>query len=293
MTIRDMRIFVTVCKNGNNLSKAARELYMTQPSVSLAIQEMEQEYGIPLFDRISRRLYLTEAGREYQNYAQRILSLYDEMDDRFRNWNKKGRLFVGASMTIGSEWMSRYVSEFENRFPDIDVRVTIEHSIDLEENLFTNDLDLALVETPVTDRMFRTEKFMEDTLEVVAPPDSGYAQGTVISVEEFARAKLLLREKGSGTREIFDLEMEKCGCSPVPVWEASSTSALVNAVRYGMGISVLPRRIVEPEIHAGNMIRIRVEGMEFKQSFFIVTHKDKVITQAMSKFIAIVKSDID
>ena len=105
MTLRHIRIFLAVCENGNNITRAAEQLLLAQPAVSLAIRELERYYGVKLFDRISRRLYLTETGKRFRNYAEHIASLYDLMERDLRDGDALGVLRIGCSITIGSQLM--------------------------------------------------------------------------------------------------------------------------------------------------------------------------------------------
>ena len=101
MTIRHLRIFVAVCEEGS-VTKAANKLYLAQPSVSLAISELEKFYGVKLFDRISRRLYLTDKGKQFLNYTKHIIDLFDELENGMKNWGSSGALRIGSSITIGN-----------------------------------------------------------------------------------------------------------------------------------------------------------------------------------------------
>lgn len=284
MTIRHIRIFLTVCDCGCNLTKAAEQLYTAQPAVTVAIHELERYYGVNLFDRLGRRLYLTEAGEQYREYAQRILALYDDMERGIKNWDALGVLRIGSSITIGSQFMPSYVEAFSKRYPGIDVRVAIGTSEMMEKKLLDNAIDLALVESPVHHEYLEAKPYLEDFLTVIAPAREPFGPGQVLTPEEFKRQRLLLREKGSGTREVFDEVMERLNLYVEPVWEAMSTTALVNGVIHGLGISVVPRRMVSAPLERGMIYSIRVEGAEFKRWFYMVHHRDKMLTKSIKDF---------
>ena len=287
MTIKHIRIFLAVCECGNSVSAAAKKLYTTQPSVTIAIQELEQHFGTLLFDRISRRLYLTEAGKEFLNYAQRISGLFDDMEKGLRDWDSVGLLRVGASVTIGSQFMPAYVEAFNELHPGAKVHVQIGPSRILEQKLMTNELDLALVEIPVHDRNLHAEVYMEDYLQAIAPARSPFWQGQVLTLAELKEQNVLLREPGSGTREIFDQTTQQAGVKVEPIWEGTSTTALINAVIHGVGITIAPRRMVRDCLERGLVYGIGVEGLTFGQQFYIVYHKDKHLTRLIQDFIRI------
>lgn len=285
MTIRHLKIFLSVCDNGCNTTKAAEELHMTQPAVSLAIRELEQYYGVVLFDRIGRRLKITEAGQRLGEYSSHILSLFDDMEMGMRNWDSFGILRVGSSITIGSQFLPNYVKAFYNRFPGTEVRVTIGPSEQLEQKLLNNELDFALIEGASHISSFISEEFMEDRLTVICPATGSFRQGQQISIEEFRRQKFLLRERGSGTRETFERAIEEAGFSVTPIWEAMSTTALVNAVINGLGIAVLPHRMVIGPLKRGLVASVSVKGLNFRRKFHIIYHKEKFLTSSAKAFI--------
>ena len=284
MNIRHLQIFISVCDHDNNITQAAKALFMSQPSVSQAIRELESYYGVQLFDRMSRRLYLTAAGEEFREYALRLTGLYDDMERRFKNWDGSGAIRIGASMTIGASMMPSLISAYREMHPDTQVRVTIQPSRILQQKLITNELDLALVETQIHSSVLQEKMFHEDVLCVIAPPSWSREQLCEMSVDDFARQRFLLREQGSGSREIFERVMKTAELSVIPVWEAESTTALIHAVAQGMGISVLPRLLVQDAVQKGYVKEMKVQGLKFDQNFYIVHHQDKLITGLIRDF---------
>ena len=289
MTLRHMTIFRAVCDAGCNSTKAAEALRMTQPAVSLAIKELEQYYGVRLFDRIGRRLQITDAGRLFLQYAIHISDLFSDMETGLRDWDSKGMLRVGASITIGSQFMPGYVKAFCGICPGIDVRVTIDQSDRLEQRLLSNELDCALIEGIAHDPNILSHAYMEDTLSVICSAAKGWEQGRVLTKEEFAIQRFLLRERGSGTREVFDRVIEEAGIQIVPAWEAMSTTALVNAVISDLGIAVLPHRMILPALNRGLIHTVSVQGLTFRRNFYITHHKDKFLTPSARRFLALCK----
>ena len=290
MTLRHMIIFRTVCESDYNSTKAAEQLHMTQPAISLAIKELEQYYGVRLFDRIGRRLKITDTGKLFLQYAIHITDLFDDMETGLRDWDSKGILRVGASITIGSQFMPGYVKAYSEICPGIDVRVVVEQSDTLEHKILTNALDFALIEGIPRDPRIIAEAYMQDQLSVLCSADKGWKQGQTISRQEFKKQRLLLREKGSGTRDVFDRVTAQAGIHITPAWEAMSTSTLINAAITGLGIAVLPSRMIQPALDSGQIITVNVEGLDFKRNFYVIRHKDKFLMPSAKKFIALCKS---
>ena len=325
MTIRHMRIFLAVTENGNNLTRTANQLYMAQPAVTVAIQELEQYYGVNLFDRLGTRLYLTEAGKQFREYVVRILGLFDDMEEGMKSWGSRGVLRVGSSITIGSQFMPGYVEEYAKTHPNIDTQVLIGPSDRIEKKILNNELDIALVESPVHESHLIAEQYMEDYLVIIAPgnskerdlynsfcedqretqrqeasakqqerpdeiQDESPKEIQEMTVEEFASQRLLLREPGSGTRESIEKVLEPFSIQLKTSWEATSTTALVNAVISGLGISIVPRRMVEAPLRSGQIREIHVQGLEFQRYFYMVYHRDKLLTAPIRDFMELCRN---
>ena len=289
MTLRHMIIFRTVFESDCNSTIAAEQLHMTQPAISLAIKELEQYYGVRLFDRIGRRLKITDSGKLFLQYAIHITDLFEDMETGLRDWDSKGILRVGASITIGSQFLPGYIKAYSEICPGIDVRVIVEQSESLEHKILTNALDFALTEGIPRDPRIIAQAYMQDQLCVLCSPDKGWKQGQTISRDEFKKQRFLLREKGSGTRDVFDHVIAHAGIHIIPAWEAMSTSALINAAITGLGIAVLPRRMIQTALDSGQIITVNVEDLDFKRNFYIIRHKDKFLMPSAKKFISLCK----
>ena len=146
MTVRHMRIFCAVCENDCSTTKAAAQLNMSQPAVSLAVKELEDSYEVRLFNRIGRRLSITSAGEIFLRYARRILALFSGVEREMRDWNRFGKLRIGASLTIGGQLLPRYVGLFKKCHPEAEIDVLVAPSSELEQKVLDNELDFALVE---------------------------------------------------------------------------------------------------------------------------------------------------
>ena len=286
MTIRHINIFLAVCEVGQNTTKAAEQLHMSQPAVSLAIRELEEYYGVALFDRIGRRLCITEAGKRFWEYASHISTMFDDMEKTLRDWEHLGVLRVGASITVGSRFLPGYVKTFLSQHPGLEIRAQIASTEVLTGKLMANELDFALVEGVPRHPSLVSEDYMEDHLAVICPAGGPFQQGETITVEQFRAQRFLLREKGSGTREEFDRVTEQAGFSVSPAWEAMSTTALVNAVIEGLGVSVLPQRLIVGAVERGLVVSVNVEGLDFRRQFRIIYHKDKFLPAVAREFLA-------
>lgn len=290
MTFRHLKIFVSLYENNFNTTKTAASMHMTQPAVSLAVKELEQYYGVALFDRIGNRLKITPAGLRFYEYSSHIIALFDEMDNSMKNWDLAGTIRVGSSITIGSQFLPAYVNSFQSRYPGTRVKAQIAPSKQLEQMILNNELDFAFIEGSSHNPSFICEEYMEDHLTVICPANGQFQPGQEISIHEFCQQNFLLREHGSGTRETFENTIAAAGFSIEPIWEAVSTTALVNAVISGIGISILPHRMIADAIQQGQVIAVTVKGLEFKRKFNIIYHQKKFLTAAARSFIELCRS---
>lgn len=290
MTLRHMRIFVAVCKY-NSITAAAEKLYLAQPTVSLAIKEMEAYYGVALFDRISHKLYLSETGKLFLSYATHIVSLFDELDTKIRNADTIGLLRIGASITTGSYLLPKLVSLFNISHPNIKVQVVIENSEELENRILANDIDFALIEGTVHNSQIEGEKMMEDKLVLVCGKSHVLAKADCVGIDQLQQYNFILREKGSGTRELFDSTLLVYGVSIKPSWESVSTHAIVNAVSEGLGLSVLPYLMVKEDIDAGRIKQLELKDIHFARSIYMIHHKNKFLPISATEFMSLCKSE--
>ena len=288
MTIRHMKIFVAVCRQGS-VTGAAQALYLAQPSVSLAIRELEEYYGVRLFDRISRRMQLTQEGRQMFSYASHIVSLFDEMEQSIKNWDSLGTLRVGSSITIGNFLMPRLTALFYRSHPDMKVEVHIDNSEEIERMVLKGELDFALIEGSAHSPAVVCERFSDDHLVVVCGGSHPFSVRREITLEELLTCDFLLREKGSGTRELVDSVLLLHDVSVEPVWESTSTGALVAAVAQGLGISILPHMLAQPGLKAKQLHELKVTGVEFRRRYFLIRHQRKFLSGSAQDFIRLVK----
>lgn len=284
VTLRHIRIFVAVCEEGS-VTKAANRLYLAQPAVSTAIKELEEHYGVKLFDRISKRLYLTDIGRNVLEYATHIVSLFGDMQSNILQWNQSGTIKIGCSITVGTRLMPQYARMFAQLHPQAHIQVFVGSSEMIENKILQNDLDLGLIEGAVHSDSILTRPFMQDRLSVICSPDDPLCQMQAITAGDLAARPLLLREKGSGTRELFDHAMAALEYTCTPAWESTSTQALVNAAANGLGVAVLPYLLVQDQLGQGAVAELHIRDLDFHRGFRVIYHKNKFLTNLAKAFI--------
>ena len=203
MTLRHMKIFVAVFRH-SNITKAAQELHLAQPSVSLAIKELENYYGIRLFERIGKRISPTEGGKEFFGYSLHIVSLFEEMEKRMKNWDVSGTIRIGSSITIGTHILPGLIRNYQAEFPDLKINAIISNSSTIENHILDNTIDLGLIETQPEHEDIQAIPFMKDSLCAIVGCSHPLAKESSVTLFDLAQYPFLMREKGSAGREILD-----------------------------------------------------------------------------------------
>ncbi|MDD3335025.1 MAG: LysR family transcriptional regulator [Eubacteriales bacterium] len=286
MTIRHLKIFTAVCSCGS-ITGAAEKLYMTQPAVSLAIKELEENYGVKLFDRLTRRIQITSDGKRMLDYAIHVVSLFDEMEQAMRNPDAVGQIRIGGSLTIGSCLLPGYVQKLEERFPHLQPLVTVDNTDRIINAVRSGRLDIGFVEGVVNDDSMVAQPFMEDHLIAVCGQNHAFANGAPVTLEAFLAQPLFLRERGSGTRELFQSAVTVLGYCFTPAWESVSTTALIHAVAKGGGVSVLPEKLVMDALQAGKLHRVNLQTLPLSRQLYLIYHKNKYLSAGLQALIAI------
>lgn len=288
MTLRHLKIFVAVCQTGS-VTAAGEKLYIAQPSISLAISELENYYGIKLFDRISKRLYITEGGKNFLQYANHILKLFDEMETEVKNFDTHGIIRIGASITIGTYLLPQYIKSFKEIYPEMEVQAIINNSDTIEQSILNNNIDIALIEGQIHSSYIRTHQFKKDKLVLICGLNHQLSNYDELHINDIKNESFLLREKGSAGREICDNIFATNGIDLNITWESSSTQAIIKAVSLGLGLSVLPYLLVKDSIERNEIKALNLKDISFDRYFSIIYHKNKFLTKSAKTFIDLCK----
>lgn len=286
MTIRHLKIFVTVYDE-KNMTAAGNKLFLTQPTVSQAIQELESKFNVILFERLSRKLCATSSGEKLYQYANHIIKLVDDMEESLRENSLKKKLLIGANYTVGTFLIHKCIEQFKRLYPNSEIKVIVNKSYVIKEMLRKNELDLAVIEEMENTSDLIQDIFDDDKIVIVADPKSHLFEKETITARDIANEPLLLREKGAGVRDLFESKMNQLGLFINPSWESTSTTALINAAKNKFGVTVLPFQLVKEYIASGSLKELKVKGLEQNRKLAIVYHKNKFLTDAIQDFIKI------
>ncbi len=277
MTIRHLRIFVAVAETGK-MSAAAERCFVTQPTVSQAIRELEDHYKTALFDRLSRKLYITEAGEQLLSYARKTLSQFDVLEANMAQLQRTELLRIGATITVGACLLSSVLNDLKRLHPELRTYACVANTSVIERKLLSSELDVGLVEGIITSPELTAVPVADDFLVLAAAKDHPLASRREIHVSELADWDFVMREKGSGTRRLFEEYLEKHHVQCRIAWEATCLDAFKSAILYNGCISAVSVRLVEHEVRTGQIHVVRSAESDWNRSFYLVCHKDKRLT---------------
>ncbi|OSM06934.1 putative LysR family transcriptional regulator [Magnetofaba australis IT-1] len=272
-----------------SFTRAAEELYLTQPAVTFQIRQLEEHFDTRLFDRHHNRISLTEAGVVVFDYAERILELYRETEKAISEMTgvTRGVVKVGASTTIGEYLLPRILSDYHERFNDVQVQMTIDNTRTVIRKLEDATIDVGMVEGPVKNKNIHREPCTEDELLVICPVDHPLLEFDEIPVQKLKEYPFVSREEGSGTRAVITEHLGKAGLNYDHldiVLELGSTEAVKGAVEGGIGVGMVSSASLRKEIKLGSLIPRRIAGVSITRTIHFVHQKQKFRSKAVEAF---------
>ena len=288
VTIRHLRIFIEVVMSGS-MSAAAAKLFISQPTVSQAIRELEEHYGILLFERLNRRLYITEAGKKLFSSAQTVVRQFDALEEKMFSLGKKEKIKIGSTITVGESILSDIIKRFTAKEPQIEVYSYMNNTQVIESKLVNAEIDIGIVEGEVKSPDLISMPEVEDYLVLICSAHHPFARRKFIKLPELARENFAMREKGSGTRELFEKYMHDNGIEIKIAFEGNSPEAIKKEVINNNYLAVISICLVEAEVKNSLIHIIECADGAWDRYFSIVHHKDKALTKGMKSLIEVVK----
>lgn len=282
MTLRHLKIFTEVCRTGS-ITRAAENLYMAQPAVSVAIAELEKNYGIQLFERINKRLVITEIGRRMYDEASLVLNAFSAFEEHAKRESSHEKLRLGSSLTVGKYMIPRIAADITHAFPDVQISIKIHQTRLIEEMVLRGELDFALIESGASGEALTEIPFYEDRLVAVCAKD--YPAADELSAKELAGHRFFLREKGSAARDYFDQYCAREKIRIEPAVESVSTQAIIQCLTGLVGISILSYHIVKAFLSDGTLRQIRIENADFTRTYNVIMRNNKRLTAAQKQIL--------
>jgi len=286
LTLHQLRTFRAVAEQ-LSFSAAAQELSISQPSVSYQVKELEAALGLPLLDRLGKRVRLTEAGQVLYEYARRTLALLDEATLAMEQLRgiERGTLRVGASTTVGIYVIPLALGAYKKRHPNLAVSLEIGSRDVLQDRLKQGALDVAVLSPPIADPDLVASPFMEDELVMVVPAGHPLAGRTGLTLRDFAGESFLMREVGSGTRVEVEAAARRAGVALQVGMELGSNGAIKHAVEAGLGVAVLSSHAIELERKGGGLVVVDIEGFPILRPWHVVHLRRRQLPASVERFI--------
>jgi DNA-binding transcriptional LysR family regulator len=287
-TLRQLRVFESAARH-LSLTRAAEELHLTPPAVSIQVRLLEGHAGAELFERVGRRIKLTQAGEEVLSRARGILEHIRGAEEAIEGFAslEQGVLDV-AVINAGDYFFAWIIAAFRDRHPGIRLRLSVGNREELLQRLAAHELDLAVMSHPPTHATFAAEPFAPHPHVIVAAPAHPLARRRTVALEAVAREPIITREAGSATRLAMDQAFSEAGVVPRIEMEIASNETIKQAVAAGFGVGFLSAHAVRQEISLGRLAVIPVKGFPVMRQWYVVHRRDRRlprITEAFQRFV--------
>ena len=290
LTLEQLRVFVAVARE-QHVTRGAKLLNLAQSAASAAIAHLEAHFSTRLFDRVGRRVVLTEAGRLLLAEATAVLARTESAEQAMMELAglRRGALHVQASQTIAGYWLPRHLLAFRRAYPDIDIRMSIANTAQVALAVREGIADLGFVEGDVDDEKIVAEPVAKDSMVLVVGHGHPWLSRKQVVAAELAASEWVLREKGSGTRSVFETAIRKAGLSLDSLrvtMELPSNDAVRAAVEAGMGATVISASVVASAIEAGLLHRVKLDLPE--RAFYALRHRERAHGRAAEALLALI-----
>lgn len=284
LTLRQLKVFEAVARH-LNYTRAAEELYLTQPAVSMQVRQLEESLGMGLFEQLGKRIHLTEAGTEVLGYARSVTQQLDELEGVLNRMKGLGggRLRISVA-TTANYFIPTLLGSFSRRYPDVTVSLDVTNRETLLRQLGENTVDLVIMGQPPDEADVEAEAFMDNPLVVVAPPDHSLVSKKKIPLARLQDETFLVREPGSGTRVAMERFFTERGMKLKTGMEVGSNEAIKQSVQAGLGLGLLSQATIEQELTLKRLVVLDIEDFPIMRHWFIVHRKGKRLSAAAEAF---------
>lgn len=269
-----LQVFYTVAKR-LSFTKAAEELFITQPAITKHIREMERQYKVRLFERNGNSILLTDAGNLLLQYAEKIFEIYRDIEFELNGLKRqyKGRLRIGASTTMAQYILPPLLADFHNKFKDVKISLFTENTREIENALTQKEIDLGIIEGKLRNKSFKYTQFLKDEIVLIASANHTKAKKSFLKIEELLKMPLLLREQGSGTLEVLNHALQKAGVRMSQLQVEMRMNSSESIKRYLLNsncMAFLSIHSVLKELESKTLAVIDVKGLNIERYFYII-----------------------
>ena len=284
ITIRQLKVFEAVARH-LSYTRAAEELHLTQPAVSMQIKQLEEAIGDNVLEKFGKKNYLTAAGKEMQYYGKEILRLLQETEDVLQDLKglKKGSLDISVA-TTANDFATRILAEFSQQHEELNYRLDVTNRKTLINQLENNEKDLVIMGRPPEGLDVETDQIMENPLVVIAPANHPLAKEKEISLIELIKYTFVVREKASGTRIAMERFFAKYGVKMTSKMEMTSNEAIKQAVQAGLGLGIVSIHTVSLELETKRLVILDVQNFPILRHWYVVYKRGKRLSAIADAF---------
>jgi DNA-binding transcriptional LysR family regulator len=293
MDIHQLKVFVSVFKN-KSFSRASEEIHLTQPTISNHIKALEAEFDCKLFDRLGRTIIPTKEAEVLYSHSIELIEKADALRETIGQFKKdiSGKIVIGASTIPGVYLMPRILTAFQRKYPSLSFQILISDSTGITDSVAKHELLLGIVGAKLGNEQINYLPFVEDELIAVSSPE--LVKNNLMTIKELITLPMVLREEGSGTRKVAEKFLESKGVPLDNIKIAGifgSTDAVKQAVKAGLGVSILSKFSVADELEHKILKEIKLSDIQMKRRFYIVTHKKRTLPRAYDTFLKYIMSE--
>jgi DNA-binding transcriptional LysR family regulator len=288
MDFRRLEVFLKVYQL-RSFSKAGQALYLSQPTISEHIRLLEEDLGLALFDRRGKEVLPTRAAHLLHQHAKQMIALREESQRAMKQFRDKGLgdLLVGGSNIPGQYLLPSLLGRFKEKYPNIRIQLFVGDTKNIQEKVLEGSIEMGVVGAKVEQRRISCQLLTSDELVCILPNGTGLPRGKVIEPAGILKLSFIIREEGSGTRTSIEQALNKIHLNLKDLQigaEMGSNEAIRQAVKAGVGISIISRRAVEEDLEQGRIQEATIKGLPLKRNFFLITQKQKTFSPLAQEF---------
>lgn len=285
-SLRQLEVFLETARY-QNVTRAAESLAMSQSAASGSLKEFEAQFDIQLFDRVGKRLQLSELGTQLRPRAQHLLDEARAFEQALSADEAVGQVQVGATLTIGNYLALSMIADFREQYPSAEATLQIANTHDIVERVAGYELDMGLIEGEISHPDLEVQHWRKDELVVFAAPGHVLSGKTKLSDKQLLELPWIVRESGSGTRQTFNRAMHGILPDLNIAMELQQPEAIKHAVEVGLGVGCLSRISVEGAFARGTLVPLPVPQRDFNREWFIITHKHKYHSATLQRWLSL------
>ncbi len=284
VTLRQLKVFESVVRH-LSFTRAAEELFLTQPAVSMQIKQLEGHVGLPLFEQLGKKIFLTEAGEEFHRYSRSITQLLREAEEVLAELKgvRRGRLDISVA-TTANYFATRLLAAFSKKFEHLNYRLDVTNRETLLQQLDANEKDLVIMGKPPEGLDLVAEAFMDNPLVVIAHPGHALAAARQIPLERLQKETFVVREHGSGTRIAMERFFTQRAMQLTTSMEMTSNEAIKQAVQAGLGLGIVSVHTVPLELEMRRLVVLDVAHFPILRHWYVVHRRGKRLTTVAQAF---------